>query len=151
MINVVPIRVITTLDNGTISKTETDYDPGFTFTDPNTNLSYTATYGNAAAKREYDFGTNAPGSLLRQTVTHYMALSGPNAASYHTNNLVSLPYTVQVLNGSAAQLSLTQYGYDESTLGSSGVGSTEQHDTAPPAGLFRGNQTSIARWLIRAR
>ena len=45
---------------------------------------------------DYDYGTGAPGSLLRTTTKTYMALSGPNASSYLGNNLLSLPYTVQV-------------------------------------------------------
>src|SRR6202022_3655566 len=54
---------------------------------------------------------------------------------------------VQILDGSGSQVAYTQYGYDESSLGSSNIGSSQQHDTAPPTGTYRGNQTSILRWL----
>jgi RHS repeat-associated protein len=84
---------------------------------------------------------------LRQTKTTFVAFNGPNPSAYLANNLLTEPYTTQVLNGSSGQMALTQYNYDESALASSGLGSAEQHDTAPPAGTYRGNQTSILRWL----
>ncbi len=96
---------------------------------------------------ETDYGTNAPGPTLRQAKTTFAAFAGPNAASYLANNLLVLPYATQILNGAGAQMANTQYGYDESSLGNSGVGTSEQHSSAPPAGTFRGNQTSVARWL----
>jgi RHS repeat-associated protein len=134
---VAPIRVTTTWPNGQVTKVETDYD---------SNGPGNVPYGNVIAKREYDYGNGSPGPLLRKTNAAYMAFSGPNASSYLANNLLSIPYTVQVLNGPGS-LAFTQYNYDESALGNSGVGSSEQHDTAPPAGTYRGNETSVLRWL----
>ncbi len=96
---------------------------------------------------ETDYGNGSPGPVLRQTKATYMAFNGPNASSYLANNLLVLPYTTQILNGVGAQMANTQFGYDESSLGSSGVGSSEQHAIPPPAGTYRGNQTSILRWL----
>jgi RHS repeat-associated protein len=74
-----------------------------------------------------------------------MALTGPNASSYLANNLLDLPYTVQVQNGAGTQASLTQYNYDETARISSGV--SQQHDSVPPSGNYRGNPTSVHRWL----
>jgi len=76
-----------------------------------------------------------------------MALSGPNAAQYLANNLLNAPYQVQVLNGSGVQASLTQYNYDEATPTASGMSIAQQLDTAPPDGAYRGNNTSVLRWL----
>jgi YD repeat-containing protein len=50
-------------------------------------------------------------------------------------------------NSSGAQTALTQYNYDENVRTSSGVSSSQQFDLAPPAGNFRGNNTSKLRWL----
>jgi YD repeat-containing protein len=148
-INVVPTHITTkyfTGSNTQTKRTEKDYDPGIQL---NTyyGVGPNALYGLVTAQREYDYGTTSWGPLLRQTKTTYMALGGPNSASYLSNNILGLAYTVQTLNGAGAQMANSQYGYDESSLGSSGVGSSEQHDTAPPAGTYRGNQTSILHWL----
>src|SRR4029077_9635584 len=40
-----------------------------------------------------------------------------------------------------------QYNYDESPLGSSGLSSSNQWTSAPPGGAYRGNNTSLYRWL----
>ena len=45
-----------------------------------------------------------------------MALSGPNASSYLTNNMLLLPYIVQITNGSGAQMANVTYGYDGSSI-----------------------------------
>jgi RHS repeat-associated protein len=142
--SVLPIRSTTTWANNNVAKVEMDYDFGISWIN---GYNSAASYGNVIAKREYDYGNGASGPIVRTTNTTFMALNGPNASSYLANNLLSLPYTVQILNGSGTQYASTRYGYDESSLGSSGVGSTEQHDTAPPTGTYRGNQTSTLRWL----
>jgi RHS repeat-associated protein len=137
--NLVP-NTITTTDtvSGKVSKVVKTYDSGST-----TGV----VLGDLLSESDYDFGNGAAGSLLRKTTNTYMALSGPNASSYLTNNLVSLPYTTQVQDGSGTQLSLTQYNYDESTRASSGLSSANQWDSAPSSGTFRGNNTSLYRWL----
>jgi RHS repeat-associated protein len=148
VINVAPSHITTKYFTGANTQTkriEKDYDTGVAMS--NGGAGTNAIYGNVIAQREYDYGSTSWGALLRQTKTNYQAFSGPNAASYLANNLISLPYSVQTLDGSGSQVAYTQYGYDESSLGSSGVGSSEQHDIAPPAGSYRGNQTSILRWL----
>lgn len=139
VINVLPIRVTTEWPNGQQSKVEKDY----TFDVPLSNVGgATSGYGNVVAMREYDYGSGAPGPLLRQTATTYQY---QNAAAYKTNNLVTLPATVKVTDGGGTQRALTTYGYDAGTTVSSGI--TTQHDSAPPDGTARGNQTSVARWL----
>jgi len=102
-----------------------------------------ALYGDVLTQNDYDF----TGSLLRTTNNAYMALSGPNASSYLANNLLSLPYTVQVKDGSGNQMSLTQYNYDETARTSSGLTSSYQFNSSPPSGSYRGNNTSVLQWL----
>ncbi|MHB8652644.1 MAG: RHS repeat protein [Terriglobia bacterium] len=142
--NVVPIRVTTTWPGGKVSKIENDYDSGFTWHDLNFNSTstYAGTYADVTALREYDYGSGAPGPLLRQTFTNYMALVN---SSYQTYNLIDLPYTVVVADGNGTTKAYTYYSYDEYGLQSSGI--SMQRDPSPPNGNTRGNPTSVNRWL----
>jgi len=140
--NVVAIRVTTKLPIGAsflVSKVETDYDAGFTF---NYGTVLNGTFGLVKEKREYDFGNNSPGALLRKTDYTYAALSNTN---YSNANLLDLVTQATVQDGSSHQVSQTTYGYDETTLQPSGV--TTQHLTTLANPGFRGNQTSVKQWL----
>jgi len=134
--NVYPIRVTTTWPNGQVTKTETDLDA--------LELSGNFSYGNVIAKREYDYGTGSPGALLRTTTTQYEAFIN---STYLTNNLLALPSSVQITDGGGTQRAYATYGYDEYALQTSGLGASQQLDTAPADGAQRGNQTSVHRWL----
>jgi RHS repeat-associated protein len=103
----------------------------------------TGLYGNIFDVKEYDNGTNAPGSLMRETVNTYKFTSDVN---YKNNNFLDLLASVQVKNGSGAQVALTTYGYDEAAYPLQTSGITTQH-TNPAPGTPRGNQTSVNRWL----
>ncbi len=171
--NVLPIRVTTTLPSGQTSKVETDYDAGFTYhgpldgitwndqtcvnvshgtappncsyTDPTTNpvTNYTASYGKAVATREYDWGANAPGPLLRQTLTTYQ---WQVSSAYLTANLLNLPATVKVLDGAGNLCAETDYFYDEpGYLTTPSPAITTQHTTPP--WTVRGNLTTVAHKL----
>jgi RHS repeat-associated protein len=155
LFNVLPTSVTTIWPNGQQQKMSYTYDRdnghSFMFGLFNTQLGpqmnstpagYTDNQFTATAT---DYGSGAPGPTIRTTKTTYYAFTGPNAANYLANNLLSLPYTVQV--SGSTQMSLTQYNYDESSLASSGLGASNQWNSAPPAGNFRGNNTSIYRWL----
>jgi RHS repeat-associated protein len=137
--NVVQIRVTTTWPNGNISKVETDYDAGVAMT--GVQSGFTLVYGVPVAKREYDFPAGT--TLLRTTATSYVwQSSNPNSASYLNNNLLSVPYSVQVKDSAGTQRAYTFYGHDESGLQTSGV---IQHKS--PGESFPANQTSEHRWL----
>lgn len=141
-INVVPATVTTTdMLAGTSGKTSEvakTYDAGLAPDAGPANILL----GDILTETESDFGNgSSPGGVLRTTTTAYMALSGSNASHYLGNNLLDLPYTVQV-SGTSGQAAYTTYGYDESALQSSGV--TEQKVTGV---RYPGNQTSVHRWL----
>lgn len=141
-----PDSITTSWPNGQTATLNRSYDTGFVYTDPfyiAGNVTGRGSYGKVLTESNYDYG----GALLRQTNITYMAFSGPNATSYFTNNLLSLPYTVQVTNGSGTQAAFTQYNYDETSLSSSGLSSNQQFDPAPSTGIYRGNNTSTLRWL----
>jgi len=135
--DVVPTAVTTTWPNNQVSKIVTGYDAGVALTAPVS--SFKVLYGLPSTKSEYDFGTGAPGALIRTTTTAYMAL---NNSSYLGYNLLTLPYSVIV---SGSNMSTTSYGYDVGSLSPSSV--SEQHDPSPANGAYRGNQTSVNRFL----
>ena len=137
-INVLPIRITTTLDNSKVSKIEKDYDSNLHL---NFNGAFTESYGNVMEMRENDYGSGAPGPLLRKTDYTYKAF---DTGSYLTANIIDRVSSVTVYDGSSNQVSKTNYGYDEYSLQPSGV---TTNFTPPPAGTPRGNQTSINRWL----
>ncbi len=144
--NVRPIRVTTNM-GGWVRKVETDYDSGFLFhsPDPNSSSTYYGSFGDVIARREYDWGSGAPGPLLRQTTTTYLATSpGP----YQDNNLLDLQWQVTVKDGGGNTKAATSYAYDATTPLSSGI--STQHDQNPPNGNYRGNLTSVGRWLDTA-
>lgn len=145
IVGVTPNQVTTIWPNGQQMQQQTDH----TFANVNWYLNlyggwHTAPLllGNVAATRDYDYGQNGVGSLLRTTNNTYAWQSN---SSYLTNNILDVPTSVQVNNGAGTQQAYTTYGYDESSLQSSGV--TMQHDSSPPNGTVRGNQTTLHRWL----
>jgi RHS repeat-associated protein len=142
VVNVVPATITTTLDNGQTKRISKTYDMGVPMI--NSGAGTNVIYGNVLTEAETDYGTTSgsPGSVLRTTTTNYLALSN---SAYLANNMLSLPSSVQV-TGLSGTASNTTYGYDEVGLSSSGI--STQHDSAPPVGLLRGNQTSIHRQLI---
>jgi RHS repeat-associated protein len=132
-----PIRVTTTLANGNQTKVEMDYNyPLYG------NYADALSDGNITAKREYDYGSGAPGPLLRTTSKTYM--DSVNSA-YLNANLVTPLSSVAVTNNIGTRASYSTFNYDEFGLISSGV--TVQHDINPPDGVTRGNLTSTHRWL----
>lgn len=134
--------------NGQVSQVQYTYDSGFTFVDNNGDADpygaqYTSSYGLVLSETHTDYGSGAPGPTLSVTNKNYKALT---TSSYATANILDLPISVVVTDGStpAKVCAETDYGYDESAADSSGV--TEQHTSAPNS--VRGNLTSIKRQLF---
>ena len=136
-VNVVPTSITTTWPSGKVSKATKTYDTAIT-----NNGVYVGTYGKVLTDSEYDYGTGAAGSLIRTTTNNYQFLANSN---YKTNNILDPVQSVKTQDGSGNQVAYSFYNYDEGSLNSSGV--TLQHDSAPPDGVYRGNQTSVHRWL----
>src|SRR5207244_7111644 len=70
------IKTTTTLgESGQVSSSETDYDHSVSYASPwpgqgcvmNPPASFTESMMNVVETREYDYGSNAPGALLRRT------------------------------------------------------------------------------------
>jgi hypothetical protein len=120
--NVVPTSVTTKWPTGggnyLVSQVQTDYDSSFTVTDPSGNFTAGGTYKLLNEKREYGYGTNVPGPLLRRTAYTYAALTNSN---YLNPNILDLVTQETVRDGSGNQVAQTNYTYDGTTLQSSPI------------------------------
>jgi RHS repeat-associated protein len=169
--NVFPVRVTTTLANGLVSKTETDYDTALAYHGPLDGIqyndqtctnsgdgstpictwtptqtmpvtNYTGSYGKVIATREYDWGQGAPGPLLRQTATSYQWQAN---STYLSNSFLDLVSSSTTKDGAGNQVAQSTYGYDEYALNGSGV--STHFNPAPVNESVRGNLTSAHHWL----
>jgi RHS repeat-associated protein len=101
------------------------------------------TMGDVTAEKSYDWGQGAPGALLRETDTTYQWQTDSTGAYLHAN-LVDLPASVVVKDGSGNRMAETDYAYDEASyLTAANIAS--QHGAAP--GAVRGNLTTVSKWL----
>lgn len=125
-----PIRETTTWNQqNLVRKVETDWASDFL---------------NPSERREYDWGTGAPGALLRRT--HYTYLHLQNS-TYLNKNIADRPTSVIVYDGSGNIKAQTTTTYDGSALtGTSGV-PNHDYTNFSTSNLVRGNPTTIGHWL----
>jgi RHS repeat-associated protein len=84
--------------------------------------------GGLTEQDDYDYGSGAPGALLRRITTTYASLG----------NITAFRQTVTVYNGAGTQVAQTNYNYDENTAAAtSGIA---QHTSVTGS---RGNLTSV--------
>src|SRR5260370_10691823 len=135
---VIPVSIQTTL-GGKVNKRTIAYDAGFTYFDSRGN--HWMPYGSVMSVTDYDYGSGSPGSVLRQTNTTYSWQSGSHAPTYLSENILRLPVSVIVTDGTNT-CAETDYTYDDSArLFSSNI--TTQHQAAP--GTLRGHLSSTTR------
>lgn len=143
--NVVPTSVTTkwpipNTTNFLVSQVQTDYDQGFIF-GLGTNIN--GRYGLMTQKREYGYGLNSPGALLRKTVYTYKALT--NTSYLNPANVLTPVAQITTYDGiSGSMVSQITNTYDGTTLQPSGV--TTRHNSVANPG-FRGNLTKVQKWL----
>ncbi len=128
----------------TLRQVDNTYDSSCQLTQAITTLSDSAqkskvtysydSFGNVTNEKVYDFGSGAPGSLLRETATYY-----PTSPSDHVLNL---PSKVEIYNGGGTKVSRTDFAYDETTPSSVTGGTPPQHTSAST----RGNLTTVTRY-----
>jgi RHS repeat-associated protein len=147
---VLPIRVTTTWNQpNQVSKVETDYD---SFT--NSNISgFTFSATNPIAKREYDWGTGAPGNLLRRAAFNYLHLT---SSTYLNANILDritsktvYDSTSNTCKGVSQACAQTTYSYDSTAITSTSSTPAPNHDYTGHGYTFttRGNVTQTSRWL----
>jgi RHS repeat-associated protein len=136
-VTVLPITVKTTLyPGGKVSLIQKTYDTSLT--DP---TSGNTSYGTVVAEKEFDWGQGAPGGLLREIDTRYVWQSD---ARYLAANLLDLPASVIMRDGSGNRVAETDYTYDESQY-LTATNINTQHGAPPNA--VRGNLTTVSHWL----
>jgi RHS repeat-associated protein len=137
VVNVVPTTITTTWPNGKTKKVTKSYDSGFSYYDAGSP----GLYGKVVSESEYDYGAGASGGLLKTTTNAYEFQSN---SSYQTANLINLPASIKIANGSSYSCAETDYVYDTSSrLFTSGI--STQHVSAPNS--VRGNLSATTRQI----
>jgi RHS repeat-associated protein len=132
------VRETTILENSLQSKVETDYET-FTYP-PYSNIGMRL---NVLERREYAYGTGAPGALVRKTVNTYLHTGNQ---PYLDRNIVNRAATSKIYDGASALKAQATFEYDNYT---EGIQSTTavQHDSAYGSTFTtRGNLTAVKRW-----
>lgn len=146
-----PIRVTTTLyvpnsTQSSVSKTETDWEIVNNTTYPLQGAPFFWTWRNPQTIREYDFGSGAPGALLRTTAFTYLHDTGSATSLYLLRNVADRAL-VTTISDSTGQVAKTTLTYDGGTL--TQTSSVPGHDYTGHSYQFtaRGNVTQISKWL----
>jgi RHS repeat-associated protein len=151
--DILPDLVTTTWPDGHVSAVCTIYDDntntsctpgddafnssGPTFAYPDwgyTWLNIPIVYGSPLYKYEYDYGSGSPGSVVRETDSHFL---WQDSSTYLNANFLNLPAYVKIKDGGGTQVAYTTYNYDETLTG---------NYTACSPGPC-GNQTTRHQWL----
>ena len=97
-------------------------------------------YNNPTNQKDYDWGSGAPGAVLRQTVTAYNT-----ASTFLALNMLNFPTEVQVEDASGTVYSQSTFAYDSTTLTT--YSSIIGHDPAYSGTATRGNRTTSSACL----
>jgi RHS repeat-associated protein len=128
--NASPATQTTILEDGhTENELETSYD----------------NYGNLLTLKEHDWGTNAPGSVLRTTTWTYLGTT-----PYITANILNRATRVTVADSSGSTHSRTDISYDDSgyiNYGTCHTGVPQHSDTSGGCSVtVRGNPTTVTTY-----
>jgi RHS repeat-associated protein len=146
-----PIRETTTWNpQNLVSKVETDYDSWNASTFGAT--TFLATGGNVVEKREYAYGTGAPGGQVRTTDNAYLHLT---SSTYRNLNLLTKITSTKVYSGTSqtgtlvAQTTNTYDGVAIPASGNTSGSPAPNHDYTnyPASNNLRGNLTQTSRGL----
>jgi RHS repeat-associated protein len=95
------------------------------------------THGNLTDRQEFDFGSGAPGVLLRRTL---VSIAAPGS------NIVGKPSQIIVQDGTGATVSRTDFKYDGGTVKDYSSNSAGHDPAYTSAITARGNATSVIRY-----
>jgi RHS repeat-associated protein len=137
-----PTQITTTWPNGQVSQVAKAYIP-LPAVEPGSVSMGSIDPGILSDEYVYDYGNGGPGPLLRHTHTDYLFQQG-NSAYINLFNMIDRVSNQVTYDGSGTQVAQVTYGYDESPLSSSGV---TTNFISPINGTYRGNKTSVKRWL----
>jgi RHS repeat-associated protein len=129
--------------NGTPATQTTLLEDGHTENEVETSYD---NYGNLLSLKEHDWGTNAPGSILRTTAITYL-----NTSPYVSANILNRPISVTITdNVSGVVHSLTNIAYDESGYINYGTCQTASQNTSSCTNTVRGNPTTVTTYTNAA-
>jgi len=120
----------TTLDNNQQSQIQTDFG--------DTSLTM-----NPTEKREYAFGSGAPGALIRRTDYSYLHT---NNQTYLNLGILDRVTSVVTYDGSGNLIAQNQNEYDNYTQGIQGTSAVQHSSSFGSAYTTRGNVTATERW-----
>jgi len=154
-VNLRPIRVDTTLENGQTRSEETDYET-FTYTYEGGNA--TGSRLNPTSIREYDYGAatgsasnpGARGPLLRTTTFTYLHTGNQ---PYVDRNVVDRVVTKTVYQGASTQLAQTvkeydnySHSYNGQVLSMQSSGAVQHDANYGTSFTIRGNVSAVQEW-----
>ena len=140
-----------TLDDNSVSMTQWGHDDSATVYLYQNTVSMPTT--NITSKKEYAYGANQPGSLVRQTTTNFLHVNPVNGKDYGSTAIHILNRKASEIVSDASNNAVAQTTYEYDNYGTSMQSSgTVQHDaaylaTAAPLITTRGNLTATKRWL----
>src|SRR6266481_2074032 len=127
--------ITTILENNQQSQTTFDYD----------------SFGNVTQEKEYDYGSGAPGSLLRRTTFSYLHSSNASYLNAHILDRVTSKAVYDSLNNTCAGQShvcaQTLYTYDSTALISTSGAPNHDYTNYSTGNTVRGHVTQVQRWL----
>ena len=135
-----PIRDTVTLENGLVTKTETDYE---VLTGSYPSGSYTYSRLNPSEKREYAYGSGTAGSLLRRTTLSYLHSSNSTYLNLHITDRLASRY---VYDGSGNQKAASQNLYDVTTVWQASGAVAHDYTNFGTSFTYRGNPSSVQVW-----
>jgi len=133
-----PIRVTTTLnDSNQVSKVEWDYD---TFAGQPID--------NVTEQREYDYGTGAPGSLVRKRDYNWLKTNPINSQDYTATSIYILDRKAseQVKDAAGNIIAQSQFEYDSFTEGLTASGAVQHDASFSTTYTTRGKLTASKHW-----
>ncbi len=138
-----PIRVTTTLNDANLAnKVEHDYAAYSSYGPINPTID------NVTEQRDYDWGSGAPGALLRKTDNSWLTTNPVNNQDYTATaiHILNRKSSVIVYNGAGTQIAKTLYEYDSYTAGIAASNATQHDQTFTTSYTTRGNQTAVQNW-----
>src|SRR5207245_7537838 len=121
-----PIRKTITLnDTNQVRKEEFDYDPYSMLTGQNPNPGV---INKVIEHREFDYGSGAPGLLLRKTDTTWLKTNSINGVNYATTlHILDRKATEIVKDPSSNPIAQSQFEYDSYTEGLTASGAVQHN------------------------
>ena len=109
-------------------------------------------FNNRSDVYEYDFGSGAPGALVRRTHTDYLKINPVNSTDYTSTNIHirSLPTQTQVFDGAGIEKARTTFEYDNyASQPLEPRSDISGHDSGFTTLYFtRGNLTRSTGWIL---